>query len=379
MENKIKNYVENSIPELHELLKTLVETPAPSHHEEQRAELIKSWLESQGAKGVYIDEALNCVYPINCENSNDIVVFCAHTDTVFPDTTPFELKSDGEYFYAPGVCDDTSSLSIMLMVTKFIIQNNLKAKRGVLIVANACEEGLGNLKGCRQLMKDYEGRVTEFYTFDGNYKSVATRCVGSHRYEIECFTEGGHSFGAFGNESAVHNLAKLITEFYSVQVPKKENTKTTYNVGMIEGGTSVNTIPQYAKMLYEYRSDDVECLAFMEENFKSTIDKFNAQGKAKFTVKTVGVRPCGEANDKNKLNAMIDKVIKTCEKHSGIKCSPVTMSTDCNIPLSQGIPALCVGIYSGSGEHTREEKLLISSMPIGMNICFDIMLEAFGK
>ena len=374
----IKDYIKNSIEELHSLLKSLVEIPAPSHNEQERANFCKAWLENQGAKGVYIDDALNCVYPINCENCDDIVVFCAHTDTVFPDTTPFELTSDGEYFYAPGVCDDTSSLAIMLMVTKYVIKHNLKAKRGVLIVANSCEEGLGNLKGCRQLMKDYKGRIKEFYTFDGHYTSVATRCVGSHRYEVECFTEGGHSFGAFGNESAVHNLAKLITELYSVELPKKENTKTTYNVGMIEGGTSVNTIPQYAKMLYEYRSDDTECLAYMESNFKKTIDKFNGYGKAKFTVKTVGVRPCGEPADKQLFNSMIKKVKATCEKHTGVTCRETTMSTDCNIPLSQGVPALCVGIYNGCGDHTREEKLLISSMPIGMNICADLMLEEFN-
>ncbi len=377
MKTQIKNYIENSIEELHQLLKTLVEIPAPSHHEEKRAQFIKSWLESQGAKGVYIDSALNCVYPINCENSNDIVVFCAHTDTVFPDTTPFELKSDGEYFYAPGVCDDTSSLSMMLMVAKFIAKNNLKAKRGVLIVANACEEGLGNLKGVRQIFEDYKGRITEFYALDGNYSHVAPKCVGSHRYEIECFSEGGHSFGAFGNESAIHNLARLITEFYSVKMPNKPNTKTTYNVGVIEGGTSVNTIPQYAKMLYEYRSDDNECLAYMEDNFNKTIAKFNAEGKAKFTVKTVGVRPCAKNVDEKAIEKMTDKVISICEKHSKIPSTKVTMSTDCNIPLSLGIPAVCVGVYNGAGEHTREEKLLISSLPIGLNICFDLMLEYF--
>ena len=377
METLIKNYIENSIEELHSLLKTLVEIPAPSHHEEKRAEFIKSWLESQGAKGVYIDDAKNCIYPINCENSNDIVVFCAHTDTVFPDTTPFDLKRDDKYFYAPGVCDDTSSLAMMLMVTKFIIKQNLNAKRGILVVANACEEGLGNLEGTKKLFADYEGRIKEFYTFDGNYKHVATRCVGSHRYEIECFTEGGHSFGAFGNESAVHNLAKLLNELYLVKVPKKENTKTTYNVGMIEGGTSVNTIPQYAKMLYEYRSDDAECLAYMENFFNKTIEAFSGNDKVKFAVKTVGVRPCGEANDKELFSSMIKKVKSACEKHSGIPCTDTTMSTDCNIPLSKGVPALCVGIYDGYGEHTREEKLLISSMPIGMSICMDIMLDYF--
>lgn len=377
LQEKLINYQQQCINELHDLLKSLVEIPAPSHHELERAKFIKSWLENVGAKGVYIDDAYNCVYPINLENSNDIVVFMAHTDTVFPDLTPFQLKSDGEYFYAPGVCDDTSSLSIMLMATKFIIENDIKPNRGILIVANSGEEGLGNLKGCRKIMDTYGKRVKEFYTFDGNYNAVATRCVGSHRYEVEAQTEGGHSFMAFGNNNSIYELSRLICDLYDTEVPKKEGTKTTYNVGIIEGGTSVNTIAQSAKMLYEYRSDDFECLAVMQKNFEEKVAKANARGKAKFTVKTVGLRPCGIEVDKAVHEKMINLVKQSTIKHVGVEPRVKTSSTDCNIPLSMGIPAVCVGIYDGFGEHTREEKLLISSMEKGLKICFDIMLNYF--
>lgn len=375
--DKLSKFQQSSINELHALLKSLVEIPAPSHHEKNRAEFIKSWLENLGAKGVYIDDAYNCVYPINCENSNDIVAFCAHTDTVFPDLTPFELKSDNEYFYAPGVCDDTSSLSILLMVTKFIIENNIKPKRGILIVANAGEEGLGNLKGVRQLFKDYEGRISELYTFDGRINEIATRCVGSHRYEVECKTEGGHSFMAFGNNNSIYELSRLICDLYSIEVPKKEGAKTTYNVGIIEGGTSVNTIAQSAKMLYEYRSDDFECLSIMQKAFEDKIASANARGKAKFTVKTVGLRPCGIEVDSKVHDKMIERVKLSAIKHAGVEPKIKTSSTDCNIPLSLGIPAVCVGIYDGFGEHTREEKLLISSMEKGLKICSDVVLDYF--
>lgn len=377
LKEKLINFQENCIEELHALLKTLVEIPAPSHNEEKRAEFIKSWLESLGAKGVYIDEAKNCVFPINCEGNDDIVAFCAHTDTVFPDTTPFTLTQDDKYFYAPGVCDDTSSLSILLMVTKFIIQNNIKPKRGILIVANSCEEGLGNLKGVKELFKDYAGRIKEFYTFDGRYNEIATRCVGSHRYEVTCETEGGHSFMAFGNNNSIYELSRLICDLYDTEVPKKEGAKTTYNVGIIEGGTSVNTIAQSAKMLYEYRSDDFECLSIMQNNFENKVAKANERGKAKFTVKTVGLRPCGIDVDKLVHENMITKVITACEKHTDLTCKRKTSSTDCNIPLSLGIPAVCVGVYDGFGEHTREEKLEIASIYKGLKICSDVILDYF--
>ena len=376
MEN-LKVYQDNCIEELHQLLSDLVAIPAPSNHEEKRAEFCKKWLEDQGAEGVYIDEALNCVYPIGCEGRDDIVVFMAHTDTVFPDLEGFNLQSDGKNFYAPGVGDDTASLAVMMMATKYIIQNKISPKCGVLIVANSGEEGLGNLKGSKQLMKDYEGRIKKFYTFDSRYDAVACKCVGSHRYEVICETEGGHSFGAFGNSNAIAELSKVINELYSITVPSVEDSKTTYNVGLIEGGTSVNTIAQSAKMLYEYRSDEAECLEIMEKEFHNVIDRANARGKGRFTVRTVGIRPCGKNVDQKIHEKMIARVIEICEKYSGIECKRSKSSTDCNIPMSMGIPAVCPGIFMGGGSHTREEWVEIASLPVGLKICSDIMLDYF--
>lgn len=379
MQEKLNTYKENCIPEMHKLLSDLVAIPAPSNHEEERAEFCKKWLDGIGAEGVYIDEALNCVYPINCEGRDDIVVFMAHTDTVFPDTTPFELKSDGKNFYAPGVGDDTACLTIMFMITKFILENNIKTDRAILIVANSCEEGLGNLKGSKQIMNDYAGRIKEFYTFDGKYNAVACGCVGSHRYEVTCETEGGHSYGAFGNSNAIIELAKLICELNTVEIPKKEGTKTTFNVGIIEGGTSVNTIAQSAKMLYEYRSDDAECLEYMKSFFEKKIDEARESGKGRFSVEVVGKRPCGGDVDKEVHEMMINKVINASEKYSGLPCARTTGSTDCNIPMSLGVPSVCPGIYMGGGAHTREEWVEIDSLPIGLMICGEIMLDYFNQ
>ena len=379
MKETIDAYIRNNIGELHELLEALVRIPAPSRHEEDRAAFCKKWLEAQGAEGVFIDEAKNCVYPINCEGRDDLVVFAAHTDTVFPDTEPFELKNDGKRFYAPGVGDDTACLAILLMTAKFFIRNGIKSNCGVLIVANACEEGLGNLKGVKQIMKDYAGRVRRFYTFDGTYDEVVCKCVGSYRYEIECRTEGGHSFSAFGKSNAIVELAEVIAKLYRVGIPQKAGTRTTYNVGMIEGGTSVNAIAQSAKMLYEYRSDDAECLDYMKTQFETVIEEANRKGKANFEVRTIGVRPCGEKVDPIVLNEMTERTISVCEACSGIPCKKGSGSTDCNIPMSLGVPSVCVGLYLGRGAHTREESLEIDSLPVGMNICFQIMQKEFSR
>ncbi len=377
MQDKIKEYCESEIESLHNLLATLVAIPAPSHHEEQRAAFCKEWLEAQGATGVYIDEAKNCVYPLHCDGSDEIVVFMAHTDTVFPDTEPFKMTSDGSRFFAPGVGDDTACLATMLTVTRFLIQNHVKPKCGILIVANACEEGLGNLKGSSQIMKDYGDRVKRFYTFDGHYGEVVCGCVGSHRYEVTCLTEGGHSFSKFGKANAIAELSELICDLYRMEIPKKSGTKTTFNVGTVEGGTSVNTIAQQARMLFEYRSDDLECLESMRRQFLAAIDRANGKGKARFEVSVMGIRPCSGKVDLAVLEEMIQRVVSVCEAHSGIPCVREVGSTDCNIPMSLGVPSLCVGTYTGGGAHTREEYVDIASLPIGLRICFDVMSDYF--
>ncbi|MBQ9086156.1 MAG: M20/M25/M40 family metallo-hydrolase [Clostridia bacterium] len=376
-QDKIKAYCENEIESFHDLLATLVAIPAPSHHEEKRAQFCKEWLEKQGAEGVYIDEAKNCVYPIACEGKDDIVVFMAHTDTVFPDTDPFEMTSDGKRFYAPGVGDDTACLAAMLTVTKYLIHHDVKPKCGILIVANSGEEGLGNLKGSGQIMRDYQGRIKRFYTFDGYYTHVICGCVGSHRYEVECLTEGGHSFSAFGKANAIAELAELISDLYRIEIPEKPGTKTTYNVGTIEGGTSVNTIAQQAKMLYEYRSDDLDCLEYMKQQFTKALERANAKGTARFQANILGVRPCSGKVDPKEHEQMIARSISISEAHSGIPCHREVGSTDCNIPMSMGVPSVCVGTYTGGGTHTREEYVDIASLPIGLRICFDIMLDYF--
>ena len=374
----VLDYIENSKEELLALLKELAVIPAPSHYEDQRAEFCKTWLESNGAVGVYIDEAKNVIYPMGCEDCSEIVVFMAHTDVVFPDTTPLPLVCEGNRLCCPGIGDDTVSVVMMMMTVKYILQRGLRPKQGILFVANSCEEGLGNLKGSMKIMKDFAGRIKGLYTFDGRYHCVVDKCVGSYRYEIECETEGGHSFGAFGKANAIVELSRLISDLYAIEIPKNGNSKTTYNVGHIEGGTSVNTIAQYAKMLYEYRSDDVQCIEQMTKLFKDAVSKANERKTATFRVKTVGIRPCGSESVDHQLHEeMLSLVSDIVKKHTGSEPRRKSGSTDCNSPMSVGVPAVCVGCYDGGGAHTREEYLELDSISKGMRIVSELILSYF--
>lgn len=366
----VQKFIADNKDEMLETLKELCYIPAPSHFEHKRAEHCKKWLEKNGAKDVYIDDALNVIFPLGCEKSNEITVFAAHTDTVFPDTEPMPYFDDGEKIHCPGCADDTAAVAVLLMVAKFYVEKEIVPEKGIMFVCNSCEEGLGNLKGTRQLFKDYEGRIAQFITFDSVLNKVNDRCVGSHRYEVEVMTVGGHSYGDFGNANAVAELSKIIAEIYKTEIPEKQGTKTTYNVGTVSGGTSVNTIAQSAKMLCEYRSDDKECLEIMKKRFEEIFESAQTN-KVQVKVTNVGDRPCGNVDEK-KIESLKQIITPLIENVTGKPVIYKSSSTDCNIPLSLGIPAICIGVCEYAGMHTREEWVEKESLVKGLEIAIKL-------
>ena len=375
LSKEIQYYIEQHREEAFQLLVELAKIPSPSHHEEKRAAFCKTWLEKQGARGVYIDEAINVIYPYSCTENDPLVVFMAHSDIVFPDTEELPLTIKDGRIYCPGVGDDTANVVAMLMAVKYIIEHGLKPKiGGLLFVVNSCEEGLGNLKGSRKIVEVFGSRITAFFSFDGGSRKITNGAVGSKRYRVEVTTEGGHSYNKFGNRNAIAYLASMINTLYSMKVPEKG--KTTYNVGTIRGGTSVNTIAQQAEMLYEFRSDSRDALMEMDKHFEAAISFYRTKGVG-VNVEMVGERPCMGDVDQEKLKALVDKAaaaIKDCfNTEPEIKSS----STDCNIPLSVGIPAISTGCYNGEGVHTREEFVEIESLLPGLKKAFQIILDYF--
>lgn len=374
----IKEYIENNTKELYGLIYDLCRIPAPSHNEGKRAEYIKAWFDKNGIEDAYIDEALNVVLPYGAKDSQELTVFAAHTDTVFPDTEPMPYSDDGEYIRCPGVGDNTASLAVLMLTAKYFVEKDIKTN-GVLFVANSCEEGLGDLKGVRKLFSDYEGRIAKFIAFDSfNLTRCSDRCVGSRRYEVEAITEGGHSYNAFGNKNAIAELSSIVGKIYSTELPEKEGRRVTYNVGEICGGTSVNTIAQSAKMLCEYRSDDEELLAFMKARFERIFDEAKSE-KVKINVRLIGERPCAGKVDEAEMENLKKIASRALLEVTGEELKFTSSSTDCNIPLSLGIPAICIGVYNGYGAHTREESVekssLIKGFEIGLKAAVDFACQ----
>lgn len=371
----ILEYIRSHEQEAIELLTELAQIPAPSHHEEKRAAFCKNWLEQQGAKGVYIDDAQNVVYPIGCTEGKKIAVFMAHSDVVFPDMDALPLTAQNGRIHCPGVCDDTANIVAMLMAAKYIAERELQPrKQGVLLVVNSCEEGLGNLKGCRKIMEDYGDHIAEFVTFDDKNGKGVHKAVGSRRYCVKIDTEGGHSYSDFGNRNAIACLASLIEALYSIEVPAIG--KTTYNVGTISGGTTVNTIAQHAEMLYEFRSDEREAMLYMERKFEETVARFREIG-LQINVTIVGDRPCGGEVDARRMADLMARADAASLRANGRPVHFKAGSTDCNIPLSMGIPSICVGCCDGDGCHTREEYLDLSGVYPGLCMAFDMILHHF--
>ena len=373
----LQKFSEEKFEEVLKLLHDLCIIPAPSHFEDERADYVLNYLKAAGIDNAYIDEAKNVICTLG-KPSEKMVVFMAHTDTVFPMETPLDYVDDGEKIHCPGVGDDTASLAGMLTCVKYMAENNIVPEKTLMFVANSCEEGLGNLKGCRQIFKDYGDKIEYLYTFDAILPEITNKSVGSHRYKVTAVTEGGHSFGNFGNRNAISVLAEIINEIYEIKVPEMSGSRTTYNVGIIEGGTSVNTIAQSASMLCEYRSDNVDCLAIMEEKFKDIFKKAE-KNCLNLDVELVGNRPCMSNDiDMELLREISERAKAIQSKHFGVDVKESSGSTDCNIPHSLGIPALALANYDGGGTHTREEWIFKDSLKDGLKVSMELILTEGG-
>lgn len=355
-----------------ELLRTLARIPAPSHHEERRAAFVRQWLHDSGLDDAYIDEATNVICPIDDNGSCDLVVFAAHTDVVFADTSELPLREADGRLYAPGVGDDTANLVALLMAARELARHPDLMPRdlGVLVVADSCEEGLGNLKGTRALFDAYGSRIRRFYSFDLYLPQCISDAVGSHRWQIEVATQGGHSFEDYGRPNAIERLCALIGELCHLELPA--DVPSTLNVGTIEGGTTVNAIAAHASALFEYRSTSDAVLHDLRAQMKRVVAKY-VSDDVRVSVTSRGERPASAPRtaELDRMTALSCDVIRAL---TGEQPDLSPASTDANIPLSLGIPANTVGAVRGALLHTRDEWVDAASVEDGLALAYALML-----
>lgn len=349
----------------------LCEIPAPPFKEKARAEEFRRRMVALGYPGARIDSIGNVVAEHAGTGNGPTVLLAGHLDTVFPEGTNVKVKKSGDRFDAPGIGDDCRGLAVLLTVAKALKEGAIQTVGKIVLVANVGEEGPGNLRGVRYLFNSsYKGKIDYFISVDGLGMRVSSRAVGSKRYSVQFTGPGGHSYGAFGMPSAIHAMGRAITNIGDLQVPG--GAKTTYNVGVVKGGTSVNTISPDGAMDVDMRSESVDNLEKMDALIKDAVARGLAaenarwpKSPAKIAVHydTIGIRPVGkvpQTEDTPIVRAATD-LVKALGEESR---TPDAGSTDANIPMSLGIPAITIG-GGGRGGDAHAVTEWYQDTPVG--------------
>src|SRR5262245_2333240 len=334
------------------------EVPAPSFKETARGEVLKREFEQLGLQNVRVDKGGNGLGDYAGAAPRPRAVIAAHLDTVFPEGTNVKVKRDGHVLRGPGIGDDCRGLAVLVAVVREMKKAHVQTPGSITFVANVGEEGLGDLRGVKQLFNDtLKDQIDRFVSIDGTGVHVTNVAVGSHRYRVTFKGPGGHSFGAFGMVNPMGAMGRAIAKIQEMQVPKQP--KTTFNVGRVGGGTSVNSIPFEGWMEVDMRSSDPAALAAVGASFQKAVDQAVAEenqrwGRGTITVvkELVGDRPAGSTPE----NSAIVRTGLATATALGFNANLGEGSTDSNLPMSLKIPAITIGGGGrGSNAHSLNE------------------------
>lgn len=363
---------ESALPQLVEEIIAICELPAPTFEEVRRTRYVQKRMADLGLSDIYVDEIGNVTGTIEGTGDGPTVLVPAHIDTVFPLQTDVTVRQSGDILRAPGVGDNSASVATMLHAARLLKERQTPLSGDVIFAATVGEEGLGNLRGIRAVMERLGSKVDYVVALDGTLGSMVRQGVGSRRLRLTVTTEGGHSWGAFGSPSAIHSLAHMIAQISEIRVPT--NPKTTFNVGTIGGGTSVNTIAPHAEAVLDLRSLDISELRSLEERVRRIAqDVARYTGvQAEFTV--LGDRPTGSIP----ISHPLCRLVKSVHQLLGIHTRIYPSSTDANIPLSMNIPAVTVGVTLGGNGHRLDEYIHTQPLAKGLAQIL-LILQALQK
>lgn len=342
----------------------LTEIPAPPFKEQLRAEAYAKLLREAGLEGVEIDAEGNALGLWRGKGGAPLLAVAAHLDTVFPEGTDVKVKRSGTRLMAPGIGDDTRACAFLLAAIRAMREAKIETAGDILFIGNVGEEGPGDLRGMRYLFgkSPWKDKIKRFITVDGRSNdSITNGALGSKRYRVTFKGPGGHSWGAFGQVSPAFAMGNAIAKLSKVMVPKQP--KVSFNVGVVSGGTSVNSIPFEVAMEVDMRSTSRDELARIDAQFLKIVEEAVAEenatrqttfGKITTDVKLIGERPSGMTMPDTPVLKQVIATMKTFEK------VPVweTSSTDANIPISLGIPAFAMAAQAankGGRSHSLDE------------------------
>jgi len=335
------------------------EVPAPPFNEGARGELLRAEFARLGLQNVRVDRAGNVLGDRPGASERPRVAVAAHLDTVFPEGTDVRVRRDGAILRGPGIGDDCRGLAVLVGVVRAMKQSGVQTPGTVTFVANVGEEGLGDLRGMKALFGEtLKDQIDRFVSVDGTGLHITIVSVGSHRYRVTFKGPGGHSYGAFGLASPINALGRAVAKIAEIQVPAEP--RTTFNVGRIGGGTSVNAIAADAWMEVDARSPDVRALADLDAKIQRAIDAGISEENARWgrpgvitaTKEIVGDRPAGRVSEA----APIVRTAVAVAHALNLRVAFGEGSTDANIPMSLQIPAITIGTGGhGSDAHALSE------------------------
>jgi tripeptide aminopeptidase len=360
------DFVDEDYPRFVDELIELTEIPAPPFQEDERGAAYLEKLRALGLEDVERDEEGN-VMGVRRGDGEGLIAVAAHLDTVFPEGTDVRIERRGTHLSAPGVGDDTSGLSTLLAIVRAMDAAELKTDASILFVGDVGEEGIGDLRGVKHLFGEgrYSDQIDMFVSIEGGRQlDITTQALGSKRYRITFLGPGGHSYSAFGLVNPAFALGTAMAKLGELEVP--ESPRTTYSVGRIGGGTSVNSIPFESWMEVDLRSESNGELENLEQEFLALVqdaaDEENAtrstgQGAIEVEVEMIGERPSGETSIDSPIVQLTTEVYQTF----GIEPSYNRSSTDANIPISLGIPAITIDRGGmGGRSHSLDEWVDVS-------------------
>jgi acetylornithine deacetylase/succinyl-diaminopimelate desuccinylase-like protein len=366
----------------------ITEIEAPPFKEEKRAKVFAEMLRQSGLSNVEIDAAGNVIGLRKGTLNAPLIAIAAHLDTVFPEGTNVKVRREGAKLYAPGVGDNSRALAVLLAIVRAMEAAKIQTASDVLFVGNVGEEGPGDLRGVKHLFLEgpYKDKIKLFVSLDpaGAGNDVTVGGIGSRRFRVTFSGPGGHSFGSFGLVSPAYALGNAITKLSKMQVPSRP--RTTFNVGVIGGGTSVNSIPFESWMDVDIRSETKEELSKAVDTFtrlmREAAEEENrarttSQGKVDVEVKLIGDRPFGQIP----LSAPIVQTAAAVVQAFGMSPTYGSSSTDSNIPMSLGIPAITLESGgTGGRNHTLDEWIDVEKAASvrGINIAMGVLLALAG-
>jgi tripeptide aminopeptidase len=345
--------------------------PSPTFNEGQRAAFIRDRFQIEKLEAVHLDVAGNVFARLAGTGSSRPVVVSAHSDTVFPLETDLSLRREVDTIHGPGIGDNSLGVAGLFGLVWGLRERHASLAGDVWLVANVCEEGLGDLKGMRAVVERFGERPLAYIVLEGmSLGQVYNRGLGVQRYRISASTEGGHSWVNYGKPSAIHELAGLVTQLAALDLPA--NPRTSLNVGVIQGGTSVNTIAAQASLELDLRSVDPASLANLAWRVENLVARSNREG-VNFQAEIIGQRPAGSIPGNHPL---VELAMQTLVGQ-GIQPKLNIGSTDANIPLSRGLPSVCVGLTYGNGAHTVKEYIQTSPLGEGIAQVIDLVIRSF--